>query len=42
DRNDALFLNEAADLLFHFMILLEVKGHNLRDVTDVLQVRHDK
>jgi phosphoribosyl-ATP pyrophosphohydrolase/phosphoribosyl-AMP cyclohydrolase len=42
DRNDALFLNEAADLLFHFMILLEVKGHNLRDVSDVLQVRHDK
>jgi phosphoribosyl-ATP pyrophosphohydrolase/phosphoribosyl-AMP cyclohydrolase len=42
DRNDALFLNEAADLLFLFMILLEVKGHNLRDVSDVLQVRHDK
>ncbi len=42
DQNDALFVNEAADLLFHFMILLEVKGHNLRDVTDVLQIRHDK
>src|SRR5450755_2544190 len=28
DRNDHLFLNEAADLLFHFLILLEAKGHN--------------
>jgi phosphoribosyl-ATP pyrophosphohydrolase/phosphoribosyl-AMP cyclohydrolase len=42
DRNDDLFLNEAADLLFHYMILLEAKGHNLKEVTDVLQVRHDK
>jgi len=42
DQNDALFLNEAADLLFHYLILLEAKGHNLKDVTDVLQVRHDK
>lgn len=42
DQNDALFVNEAADLLFHFMILLELKGHNLRDVTDILQIRHDK
>jgi phosphoribosyl-AMP cyclohydrolase / phosphoribosyl-ATP pyrophosphohydrolase len=41
DRNDNLFLNEAADLLFHYLILLEAKGHNLKDVTDVLQVRHD-
>jgi phosphoribosyl-ATP pyrophosphohydrolase/phosphoribosyl-AMP cyclohydrolase len=41
DRNDHLFLNEAADLLFHYLILLEARGHNFREVTDVLQVRHD-
>jgi phosphoribosyl-ATP pyrophosphohydrolase/phosphoribosyl-AMP cyclohydrolase len=42
DQNDGLFLSEAADLLFHYLILLEAKGHNLREVADVLQVRHDK
>jgi phosphoribosyl-ATP pyrophosphohydrolase/phosphoribosyl-AMP cyclohydrolase len=42
DRNDQLFLDEAADLLFHYLILLEAKGHNLQDVSDVLQGRHDK
>jgi phosphoribosyl-ATP pyrophosphohydrolase/phosphoribosyl-AMP cyclohydrolase len=42
DQNENLFLNEAADLLFHYLILLEAKGHNLKEVTDVLQVRHDK
>lgn len=42
DRNDNLFLGEAADLLFHYLILLEAKGHNLKEVTNVLQVRHDK
>jgi phosphoribosyl-ATP pyrophosphohydrolase/phosphoribosyl-AMP cyclohydrolase len=42
DQDENLFLNEAADLLFHYLILLEAKGHNLKEVTDVLQVRHDK
>ncbi len=42
DQNENLFLNEAADLLFHYLILLEAKGHNLKEVTNVLQVRHDK
>ncbi len=42
DQNENLFLNEAADLLFHYLILLEAKGHNLKEVTDVLQVRHNK
>ncbi len=42
DQNENLFLNEAADLLFHYLILLEATGHNLKEVTDVLQVRHDK
>jgi phosphoribosyl-AMP cyclohydrolase / phosphoribosyl-ATP pyrophosphohydrolase len=42
DQNDQLFLNEAADLLFHYLILLEARGHNFSDVSDVLQMRHDK
>jgi phosphoribosyl-AMP cyclohydrolase / phosphoribosyl-ATP pyrophosphohydrolase len=42
DHDDNLFLNEAADLLFHYLILLEAKGHNFKEVTNVLQVRHDK
>jgi phosphoribosyl-ATP pyrophosphohydrolase/phosphoribosyl-AMP cyclohydrolase len=40
DQDDALFLNEASDLLFHYLILLQAKGHNLQDVTDVLAERH--
>ncbi len=42
DDNSELFLGEAADLLFHYLILLQAKGHNLQDVTDVLVARHDK
>ena len=41
--NDAdKFLNEAADLLFHYMILLQAKGFSLQDVKQVLQQRHNK
>ncbi len=40
DNNDELFLNEAADLLFHYMILLEAKGYSLTDIVEVLQQRH--
>jgi phosphoribosyl-ATP pyrophosphohydrolase/phosphoribosyl-AMP cyclohydrolase len=40
DHNDPLFLNEAADLLFHYLILLNAKGYNLQDVTKILQERH--
>lgn len=40
DNNDDLFVNEAADLLFHYLLLLNAKGHNLRDVVKVLQHRH--
>jgi phosphoribosyl-AMP cyclohydrolase / phosphoribosyl-ATP pyrophosphohydrolase len=36
DDDDELFLNEAADLLFHIMILLSAKGYSLKDVTAVL------
>ena len=39
DHDDSLFLNEAADLLFHYLILLQAKGHNLQDVSDVLKGR---
>lgn len=42
DDNDALFLDEAADLLFHYLLLLNAKGHNLQSVTDILQKRHSK
>jgi len=40
DNNDELFLNEAADLLFHYLILLNAKGHNLQSVVNILQKRH--
>ncbi|GAB5522131.1 MAG: bifunctional phosphoribosyl-AMP cyclohydrolase/phosphoribosyl-ATP diphosphatase HisIE [Roseivirga sp.] len=40
DDNEDLFLNEGADLLFHYMILLEAKGYSLKDIIKVLQGRH--
>ena len=40
DDNDLAFLNESADLLFHFMILLQAKGFHLKDVENTLQSRH--
>jgi len=40
DSNDLLFLNESADLLFHYLILLQAKGCRLRDVVQILQERH--
>jgi len=39
DNNDELFLNESADLLFHFLILLKAKGYKLNDVVEVLKTR---
>jgi phosphoribosyl-ATP pyrophosphohydrolase/phosphoribosyl-AMP cyclohydrolase len=42
DHDDKLFLDEAADLLFHYLILLNAKGYNLQDVTNILQERHKK
>lgn len=42
DDNADLFLGEAADLLFHYLILLNIKEHTLREVIDVLQKRHSK
>jgi phosphoribosyl-AMP cyclohydrolase / phosphoribosyl-ATP pyrophosphohydrolase len=40
DNNDELFINEAADLLFHYLILLNAKGMSLNDVEQVLRKRH--
>ena len=42
DDNDELFLNEAADLMFHYLLLLNAKGHNLRSVVEILKSRHSK
>lgn len=39
DNNDNLFLNEAADLLFHYLILLQAKEYQLNDVLTVLKGR---
>jgi phosphoribosyl-ATP pyrophosphohydrolase/phosphoribosyl-AMP cyclohydrolase len=40
DNNDELFLNESADLLFHYLILLKFKGFELNDVVEILKKRH--
>ncbi|MCA0153032.1 bifunctional phosphoribosyl-AMP cyclohydrolase/phosphoribosyl-ATP diphosphatase HisIE [Winogradskyella vincentii] len=40
DNNDELFLEESADLLFHYLMLLQAKGFKLKDVVNVLQGRH--
>ena len=39
DNDENLFLNESADLLFHYLILLQAKGHKLNDVVSVLKGR---
>jgi len=39
DDNDHLFLDESADLLFHYLILLQAKGFELNDVVNVLKSR---
>ncbi len=42
DNNDELFLNESADLLFHYLILLNAKGYKLNDIVKVLHERHHR
>ncbi len=42
DNNDKLFINEAADLLFHYLILLNAKGRSLSEVEAILKERHKK
>jgi phosphoribosyl-ATP pyrophosphohydrolase/phosphoribosyl-AMP cyclohydrolase len=40
DSNDELFLNEAADLMYHLTVLLISKGYGFEDVVRILQERH--
>ncbi len=42
DDHKELFLGEAADLLFHYLVLLEAKGYELDEVVQVLKQRHTK
>ncbi|MBS1627602.1 MAG: bifunctional phosphoribosyl-AMP cyclohydrolase/phosphoribosyl-ATP diphosphatase HisIE [Bacteroidetes bacterium] len=42
NNSEELFLNEAADLLFHYLILLNAKDYKLQDVIKILQQRHSK
>jgi len=39
DSNDGLFKNEAADLMYHFLILLKAKGFSMEDIEQVLLSR---
>ncbi|WP_341214683.1 bifunctional phosphoribosyl-AMP cyclohydrolase/phosphoribosyl-ATP diphosphatase HisIE [uncultured Wocania sp.] len=40
DSNDELFLYESADLLFHYLMLLQAKGFTLKDIEAELKGRH--
>jgi phosphoribosyl-ATP pyrophosphohydrolase/phosphoribosyl-AMP cyclohydrolase len=40
DRNDDLFLNEAADLLYHLMVLLSAREYGIENVAGILEKRH--
>ena len=42
DNDKELFLGEAADLLFHYLLLLKAKDYKLHEVLEVLQSRHKK
>ncbi len=42
DNNDSLFLNEAADLLYHVIVLLSSRGKKIEDVVAVLKGRHQE
>jgi len=42
DNDKDKFLNEAADLMFHYLLLLNSKGFKLDDVIDILKKRHKK
>ncbi len=42
DNDENLFKNEAADLLFHYLILLEAKNVDFDEIIDVLRDRHSK
>lgn len=40
DDNKELFLNEAADLVYHLLVLLTAKGYRIEDVVEILEKRH--
>lgn len=40
DNDKALFLNEAADLMYHYLVLLTAKGHSFDEVKKILRQRH--
>lgn len=40
DDNKDLFMGEAADLMFHYLVLLSAKGYTLEDVVNLLKQRH--
>tara|TARA_R110002049_G_scaffold87533_2_gene221924 strand:- start:16135 stop:16728 length:594 start_codon:yes stop_codon:yes gene_type:complete len=40
DNNNELFLYESADLLFHYLMLLQAKGFTLKDIENELKGRH--
>ncbi|OFX69693.1 MAG: bifunctional phosphoribosyl-AMP cyclohydrolase/phosphoribosyl-ATP diphosphatase [Bacteroidetes bacterium GWE2_29_8] len=40
DSNDNLFVNEAADLMYHYLLLLTAKGFSIKDVAEILKKRH--
>lgn len=41
DNNHDLFTNEAADLLYHFLLLLQAKNSNLKEIEEVLKQRNN-
>jgi phosphoribosyl-AMP cyclohydrolase / phosphoribosyl-ATP pyrophosphohydrolase len=40
DNNKELFLNEAADLMYHYLVLLTAKGYSMDEVVSILKQRH--
>jgi phosphoribosyl-ATP pyrophosphohydrolase/phosphoribosyl-AMP cyclohydrolase len=40
--NDNFFLNEAADLIYHLLVLLSARNYRIEDVVEVLKLRHKK
>lgn len=40
DNDESLFKNEAADLLFHFLLLLKAKKYSLEDIETILKKRN--
>ena len=42
DNDKNLFLNEAADLMYHYLVLLTAKGHSFDEIKSILRQRHAK